>query len=245
MSRQLTTPFDAWTPGTTEAERFREDLYLRIRGTTMLMNHALDKDATGIIADLQCAAATGMLHEERADIEWDKIADIAQHERFVYNWAHVMLTTRVVDTLRTLAAHLNGIVPKANYGKTGGELGRLAAEFSMRCNIDLSKSPDGVEFLEGMVLARNKIIHNAGMLWEGSSDPNTIQVEGDEPWTPATHDQEFIKRFPVYADNDRITITKELFETNANLSLRFIEWLTNRFDQFVRFLNAPTTSTPS
>lgn len=72
-----------WTPGRTEADRFREDLYLRIVGTTTVMSHALDEHASGVIADLQRAATARTLHEEREAIEWGRVADAAEHERFV------------------------------------------------------------------------------------------------------------------------------------------------------------------
>jgi hypothetical protein len=232
--------------GRTEAERFREDLYLRIIGTTTLMSHALDEHASGIIADLQHAAASGVLHEDRAEVEWAKVADVAEHERFVYNWAHVMLTTRVIDALRALSGLLTEIVPKGDYRKKGrGELQRLEAEFAERFNITLSSAPTGTIFLEGMVLARNKIVHNGAMLWEAITKPNRILIEGDEPWTPEKPDQDFVQRFPTYVDGDRVTSTKDVFETNVAKALAFTEWLADQFDKFVSLLTLPTGSTPS
>ena len=85
-----------WTPGASETERFRADLYLRILGTTQVMSHLLDETADSILSAVQHAAAKGTLHEDRADVELAKVVDCVEHERFVYNWAHVMLTTRVM-----------------------------------------------------------------------------------------------------------------------------------------------------
>jgi hypothetical protein len=235
-----------WMPGRSEAERFQEDLHLRIIGTTTLMSHALDEQASGIIVDLQRAATAGILREDRAEAEWAKVADMVEHERFVYNWAHVMLTTRVIDALRALGGLLTEIVPKGDYRKKGrGELQRLEAEFAERFNIKLSDAPTGVLFLEGMVLTRNKIVHNGAMLWEATTNPNSILIEAEEPWAPGKPDQDFVNRFPIYIDGNRVTNTKALFETNVNEALRFTAWLTEQFDNSVHLLTLTTGSAPS
>lgn len=235
-----------WAPGAHELERFREDLYLRILGTTEVMHHLLDTTADGIITAVQEAAAKGLLHEDRADVELGKVVDCVEHQRYVANWAHVMLTTRVVDVLRALSWLLVEVRPKGNYYKKDrSEVQRLEAEFADRFGITLGDAPTGTGFLEGMVVARNKIVHNAGMLWEASSQPNTITTEG-EPWTPKAFDQDFATRFPEYVDGERITIKKEPFDANVTRSVAFVEWVCERFDEFVQLLDAsPQGGTPS
>lgn len=237
----------SWKPGQFEAESFREDLDLRIVGTTAVMSHALDQDAGDVIDELQRTAASGLLHDELAEIEWAKVSDIYEHKRFVYNWAHVMLSTRVVDALRRLARLLQEEKPKGNYSeKRTTEVDRLANEFAHRFKIEFSSCPTGKPFLQGMVIARNKIVHNGAMLWEAKSNPNPILIEGEEePWIPEVDDQEFVKQFPAHADGDRITITEEIFAANAENSLRFIEWLTGEFDKYVEFSARPAGPVPS
>ena len=143
-----------WTPGAHEVERFREDLYLRILGTTTVMTHLLEKTTDTIISAVQDAAAKGVLHEERADVELEKAVDCVEHQRYVCNWAHVMLTTRVVDVLRRLSWLLVEVFPKGHYRKKGySEVQALAAEFQDRFQITLGDAPTGIVFLEGMVAA--------------------------------------------------------------------------------------------
>lgn len=241
--QHLDTGLGAWTPGADEAERFREDLHLRILGTTQAISHLLDETASGVLRAIQDAAAKGALHDEREDVEMAKVDDCAEHERYVYNWAHVMRTTRVVDVLRALSWLLSEVVPKGNH--QGYELKRLGAEFTDRFHIALGDAPNGIGFLEGMVLARDKIVHNAGMAWEASSQPDVILSEGAPAWSPKTTDQTFVQRFPEYVDGiHRISVTKEVLKRNAEQSQAFVTWLTARFDAFVQLLTAETT-TPS
>jgi hypothetical protein len=234
---------DLETTGQAEAQRFREDLNLRITETTRIMSHTLDKDANHIVAELERAATAGTLHEERADVEMAKVDNMREHKRFVYNWAHVMLTTRLMEVLRTLAWRLKDIVRKREY--TGSELQRLAAEFEDRFEIKLSNAPTGILFLEGMILARNKIVHNGGMVWETVSNPDIIMAEGEEPWKPKELDQDFKERFGEYVDGDRITSTEEVFGTNTKKALAFTEWVTGQFDEFANLLTLPTGSRAS
>lgn len=141
---------------------------------------------------------------------------------------------------------LTGLLPKGAYKSTSkGEFLRLNAEFADRFQIGLSEPPTGVAFLEGTVIARNKIVHNAAMLWEGTSNPNPILTEGDESRTPSDFDQDFCQRFPIYVDGDRVTNTKEVFETNAQTSRVFVEWLAERFDTFVGLMSTQTGGAPS
>jgi hypothetical protein len=233
------TPVDpAWTPGAHELERFREDLYLRINATTASMSEQLNRGTDAILAAVESAAKSGALHPERADVEYEKVADLAEHERFVYNWALVMLTTRTIDTFKHLIRAANNLVPPCPQVR-GSELDKLTNDFQARCNIHLADAPTGIDFLDGMRLARNKIVHNAGNLYELSSDPNPIQAEDDAPWQPSMHDRDFVQRFPAYADADRITVTKELFEQQTEYCLTFVTYVTERFDRFVQLLSAP------
>lgn len=164
----------------------------------------------------------------------------AEHSRFTYNWAHVMLTTRVVDALKTLSGHLIDPRPKGRCSKKG-EILRLSAEFADRFNIELSECPKGVALLEGMVLARNKIVHNGAMAWEACSDPDAIAVEGAEEWSPSKCDRDFVERFPEYVDSDkRITVTEQLFKTNTEWASAFVTWVSGQFDSFVQLLTKPT-----
>jgi len=228
---------DPWAPGAHEFERFREDLFLRIAGTTSVMSHALDSHADTITTALQRAADAGMLHPDRADLEYANLLDIAEHERFVYNWALVMLTTRTIDALKHLTRLLDKLMPP--YKRTGkNELSRVTNEYRDRCNIVLADAPTGIAFFEGMVLARNKIVHNDGLLYELSSDPNPILAEGDPPWQPTTDDQEFAARLPEYVDGERITVTKAIFDQRAQQALDFITYATARFDQFIQLLTS-------
>ena len=231
-----------WTPGTHETERFREDLYLRIVGTAETMNRILDGQADTVLRNLRKAEADGRLHEERADVEMATVCDSDEHSRFTYNWAHVMLATRVLDFLRKLSAHLTDIQPKGKYSGQS-EVQRLTAEFAARFRIDFSKVPVGDSFLEGMVVARNKIVHNGAMAWELSSRPDTILVEGaEETWCPSKFDQEFVERFPEYVDGtDRITVTATLFSENVEQALRFVTAVGEQIDSFVRLLSLPPT----
>ena len=150
-----------WTPGAREAERFREDVYLRIVETAATMARILDGRTDAVLSSLRKAAADGNLHEEREAVEMEAVLDSVEHSRFTFNWAHVMLTTRVVDVLKTLWGDLIDFRPKGTYVK--GDIRRLSAEFADRFKIDFSKCPSGDSFLEGMVLARNKIVHNGTM----------------------------------------------------------------------------------
>jgi hypothetical protein len=135
-----------WEPGAQETECFREDLYLRIVGTAETMSRILDGQAETVLSKLQKAAADGRLHEDRADIEMAPVCDSIEHARFIYNWAHVMLTTRVLDVLKTLSSHSVGLRPK---GKSAGqsEFLRLRSEFADRFGIEFSKCPTSDSFV--------------------------------------------------------------------------------------------------
>jgi hypothetical protein len=226
-------------PEAQEAESFREDLYLRSVGTAETMARILDGQAETLLSKRQETAADGRLHEDRADVEMARASDSMEHARFMYNWAHVMLTTRVLDVLKTLSSHFVELRPKRKYH--GCDFLRLKSEFADRFGIEFSKCPTGDSFLEGMVLARNKIVHNGAMAWEASSHPDAIVVEGTcEEWSPSKFDQDFVNRFPEYADGaDRITVTEELFKSNAGRVLEFVTWVGEQVDAFVQL---PTTA---
>jgi len=104
-----------WAPGASEFERFREDLYLRIGNTATMMSQALDRNANTITTALQRASGAGLLHPDRADHEEAKLADISEHERFVYNWALVMLTTRTIGV--DPAPHRRGWTTATDHGR--------------------------------------------------------------------------------------------------------------------------------
>ena len=237
-------PYDTtWMPGAHERERFRADVHLRIKSTAHVMSELLNNAANRIFGAVETAAKAGHLHEERAEIEYARVADLGEHERWVYNWASVMLTTRTMDAFRHLTTILDRLLPP-HQAKGKSECEKLKQQFRDRCNIDLDTAPNGTGFLDGMVLARNKIVHNAGHLYERSSNPDSIPVEGDEPWQPTLRDEEFLERFPAYTDGDRITVTKELFAQQAEQCLALITYVTAAFDQFVQLLSAPA-GTPS
>jgi hypothetical protein len=152
-----------------------------------------------------------------------------------------MLTTRVLDTLKTLSWHLVDFRPKGDYaGKS--EFLRLRSEFADRYKIDFSKCSTGDSFLEGMVLARNKIVHNGAAVWEASSRPDAIVVEGTQyEWSPSESDQSFVSRFPGYVDStNRITVMEDLFKTNVERALVFVEWVGEQLDLFVQLLAKPS-----
>jgi hypothetical protein len=231
-----------WTPGAQEAERFLEDLYLRIVATAKTMARILDERAETVLSNLRQAAADGNLHEDREAIEMEEVLDAVEHSRFTYNWAHVMLTTRVVDVLKTLSGHLITLRPEGKYSEKG-EIPRLRAEFADRFKIEFSKCPSGESFLEGMVLARNKIVHNGAMVWEASSGPDAIVVDGAEEWFPSECDRDFVTRFAEYVDVDsanRINVTEALFETNVERARAFVTWVGEHFDSFVQLLTKPS-----
>ena len=232
-----------------EVDRFREDVYLRIVATAETMAQILDGRAEAVLSSLRKAAAAGLLHDDREAVEMEKVCDSIEHSRFTYNWAHVMLTTRVLDALKTLLGQLVGFPPKSTHSDKGapscarrsGEIPRLAAEFADRFGIDFLKCPSGDAFLEGMVLARNKIVHNGAMAWEASSSPGAIVVEGTEEWSPSKRDQEFVTRFPEYVDSaNRITVSEVLFKTNVELASAFVTWAGERLDLFVQLLTNPS-----
>lgn len=235
-----------WTPGTHETERFREDVYLRIVATAETMARILGVRAETVLSNLRQAAADGLLHEDREAVEMEEICNAVEHSRFTFNWAHVMLTTRVQDALKALAGHVIDTRPKRRYpGK--GEMLQLGAEFADRFKIDFSKCPSGASFLEGMVLARNKIVHNGAMAWEATGSPDAIVVEGTEEWSPSERDRDFVTRFPEYADGTyRITVTEELFRTNVERAKVFVTWVGEQLDSFVQLLTKPSAgSAPS
>jgi len=87
------------------------------------------------------------------------------------------------------------------------------------------------------VLARNKIVHNSGMVREPALKKNRKKQ--------AEEDQAFVDKWPEYVDGDRITITKKTFEENVTRSLAFIDRVTGGFDRFVELLAVPTSSRPS
>ena len=64
---------------------------------------------------LRKAAAAGLLHDDREAVEMEKVCDSIEHSRFTYNWAHVMLTTRVLDALKTFSSQLVEFRPKGTY----------------------------------------------------------------------------------------------------------------------------------
>ena len=228
-----------WTPGAQEAERFREDVYLRIVATAETMVRSLDGRAETVLSSLRKAAADGNLHEEREAVELEAVLDSVEHSRFTFNWAHVMLTTRVVDVLKTLSGDLIAVRPKGTYS-VKGEIRRLSAEFADRFKIDFSKCPSGDPFLEGMVLARNKIVHNGAMAWEASSSPDA-RVEGTDEWSPWKCDRDFATRFPEYIDGaNRITVPEKLFKTNVERTMAFVTWVGERLDSFVQLLTKPS-----
>jgi hypothetical protein len=228
-----------WTPGAYEAERFLEDLNLRIVATAETMARVLDERAETILSNLRQAASDGNLHEDREAVEMENVLDSVEHSRFTYNWAHVMLTTRVVDVLKTLSGHLIELQPKNKYPQEG-EIPRLRAEFADRFNIEFSLCPSGDSFLDGMVLARNKIVHNGAMAWEASSNPDAILVGGAAEWSPSKRDRDFVARFPEYVDDNRITVTQELFNTNVERAKVFVTWVGEHLDSFVQLLTKPS-----
>jgi hypothetical protein len=236
-------------PGIQEADRFREDVYLRIVATVETMARILDGRAEAVLSSLRKTAAAGLLHEDREAVEMEKVYDSIEHSRFTYNWAHVMLTTRVLDALKTLLGQLVGFPLKSMHSDKGapscarrsGEIPRLAAEFADRFEIDFSKCPSGDSFLEGMVLARNKIVHNGAMAWEASSSPDAIVIEGTDEWSPSKCDRDFATRFPEYIDGaNRITVSEELFKTNVERTMAFVTWVGERLDSFVQLLTKPS-----
>ena len=238
-----------WTPGAQEAERFREDLYLRIVATAETMARILDGRAETVLSSLRKAAANGILHEDREAVEMEAVSDCVEHLRFTYNWAHVMLTTRMVDALKTWSAHLVDFQPKAKSSDKGtpscarraAEIRRLGAEFAVRFTIEFSKCPNGDSFLEGMVIARNKIVHNGAMAWQAASNPDTIVVEGTEEWSPWKCDREFVAEFREYVDSaNRITVSEELFKANAERTMAFITWVGEHIDSFVQLVTKPS-----
>jgi len=244
-----------WTPGADEVERFRVDLYLRIVGTAETMARILNGRAETVMSKLRQAAADGDLHEDREAVEMEAVFDSVEHCRFTYNWAHVMLTTRVVDVLKTWSGHLIDLRPRGTYSDKGAptcarrakEIPRLRTEFADRFKIEFSKCPSGDSFLEGMVLARNKIVHNAALAWEASSSPDDIEVEGTEEGAPSKCDRDFVIRFPEYVDSaNRITVTEALFKTNVERARDFVRWVGEQLDSFVQLLTKPSAgSSPS
>ncbi len=237
------------SPGADEAERFREDLYLRIIGTAETMAGILDARAEAVSSRLRQATTTGSLHEDREAVETEAVLDSVEHLRFTYNWAHVMLATRVVDALKTWShsvADFRPIAKPSNAAKPScekrmAELRRLKAEFAERFEIEFSKCPSGDLFLDAMVLARNKIVHNGAMAWEASSNPDEILDEGAEEWSPSKCDRDFVARFPEYVDNfDRITVPEELFRQNVERAKVFVTWVGEHLDSFVQLLTEPS-----
>lgn len=233
-----------WTPGANEAERFREDLYLRIVQTAETMNRILDERMDSVISNLRKAKADGNLSEEREDFEMAAVWQDADHSRHTYNWAHVMLTTRTIDVLKRLLSDLAAIQPKSKYNKkksTGrtSEVCLLRSKFVDRFNIAFANSPTGDSFLEGMACARNKIVHNRAMLWEESSLPVEIVVEGEHnEWSSCKPDQNFVADYPEYVGScDQITVTDALFNTNVERALTFVTWVGEQVDSFVRLLS--------
>ena len=101
-----------WMQGAQEVDRFREDVYLRIIATVETLARILDGRAEVVFSSLRKAAATGLLHEDREPVEMEKVCDSIEHSRFTYNWAHVMLTTRVLDALTSLSGQMVDPRPK-------------------------------------------------------------------------------------------------------------------------------------
>src|SRR5450432_596025 len=56
-------------------------------------------------------------------------------------------------------------------GRRAAEIPRLRAKFKDHLQIEFSECPSGDSFLEGMVLARNKIVHNGAMANNPRSGP--------------------------------------------------------------------------
>jgi len=232
-----------WTPGAQGTECFREELFLRIVGTAGAMSRMLEAEAHTVLSKLQKAAAEGSLCDDRAEVEMAAVGYAAEHSTFIYNWVHVMLTTRVLDALRTLSWDLADVCPKGKYsGKC--ELKRLQLEFVDRFGIEFSRSPVGDAFLEGMVVARNKIVHNGARAFEASSPSDAIAIEGTEAeWSPSNFDREFVARFPDYVDGtDRIAVSETLFKANVDQALAFVSWVGEQIDSFVKLLVEPAAA---
>jgi hypothetical protein len=64
--------------------------------------------------------------------------------------------------------------------------------------------------------------------------------EQPEEWSPSERDQDFVTRFPDYVDNTRITITEELFKTNAKRAMEFVKWVGDQLDSSVQLLTKPS-----
>jgi hypothetical protein len=225
-----------WTPGAQEVGRFREDLDLRIVATAETMARTLEARAETVLSRLRQAEATGNLREDREAVAMEAVFDSVEHLRFTYNWAHVMLTTRVVDVLKTLSLQLIDLRPKGKCSEKG-EIPRLRAEFADRFRLELSQCPSGDSFLEGMVLTRNKIVHNGSMAWEALSTPD----EGAESWSPWKCGRDFVASFPEYVDSsNRITVTEELFCQNVERAKVFVTWVGEHLDPFVQLLAKPS-----
>jgi hypothetical protein len=84
--------------------------------------------AAAVLSNWRNVAADGKLHDEAKTAEMEalemEVSYAVEHSRFTYNWVHVMLTTRVLDVLKTLLGHLNDIRPEGKYSDEG-EIPRL------------------------------------------------------------------------------------------------------------------------
>ncbi len=250
-----------WTFGAFEIERFEEDLHLRILASAEAIKRLMDDQAETAHRALAEAPTRDNLSEWHAEDLMATASEAIESTRFAYNWADVILTSRVVDAIKNWYSSLVAITaPFAEWTlprtKKCSEVQKFALDFERRFNIRFSCCPIGDSFLHGMVLARNKIVHNGAAVREVSR-PDYIPVAEDLPGTFGTGlgrqmpaeldpDDDFRQACPEYVDTlDRVTVTIDLFDNNVQRSLAFIRWLGEQVDLFVLLSDARPGSVPS
>jgi hypothetical protein len=87
-------------------------------------------------------------------------------------------------------------------------------------SLDITGYADGLSVLERMALARNKIVHNDGMVKARGSTFVPIPIEGDReaPDLPSASIAE-------YVHGDDVRVSKEVFIRNREWCASFLAWI--------------------
>lgn len=205
-----------------EAQSFEWDLHILIIGTMKAGEEQLSKETDKALADLdKYAEHPKANHERLSDERVDALWMYSDQTRFLRNSALVSLTSRLYQALRRMANTAERFSPRTqprySDGRFGGknEFKRLWNEIEARFGLDMQANQARINFVEPMVLARNKIVH------EGSE---ISQLKDD--FTPdlsfANDCPEYVSDRGIYAEIDA---KEEVLEGNFKASNELVKWL--------------------
>lgn len=210
--------------------------------------------------------------EIRSDRDLDLYAVACQHTAFHYNWGHVMVTTLVADSMADMARFCRSVKPSGLQAETGrlwqrtkswdgkksqqhckappfvlgGEFWDSARAIHESTGLDATGFSGGTEFIEGMIRARNLIVHNSSLVKKVGK--KFVECPIEDPPTGVVTDEkepeesnEFAVRFPDYVSVDYIEVSPELFQKNLELVKQFLYWSQS---QLTLLFEPPVTDQP-